>query len=201
MKHSIFILFVAIACLLTSCTKDVEKGKQEVDDSSLNWLPNVGGTQIFKSVGVATSLQITNNNRKTSYIDASDCDKKFPKETCYHYDMQQVFITANTLDNTFSVTYAIIRSIGDNAFYDRLEVSMFEDEKTFANMAIITWAENADKLNETKGFSDLQETITLDGKTFQNVYHKTDVGGDLYFSKEKGVVAFETGDGKLWVLQ
>lgn len=201
MKHVIFLLLVVIACLLTSCTKDVEKGKQTVDESSLTWLPNVGETHIFKSVGVANPLQITSNTRKTSYVAASDCDKKFPKETCYHYDMQQVFITANTIDNTFSVTYAIIRSIGDNQFYDRLEVSMFEDEKTFANMAIITWAENTNKLNETKGFSDLQETITLDGKTFQNVYHKSDVGGDLYFSKEKGVVAFETGDGKLWVLQ
>ncbi len=201
MKHSIFILLLTVASLLTSCTKDVEKGKQNVDDSSLDWLRDAGETQNFKSVGVSNLLKLTNNNLKTSYIAASDCDKKFPKETCYHYDMQQVFITANTADNTFSVTYAIIRSISDNQFYDRLEVSMFEDEKTFANMAIVTWAENTDKLNEANGFSDLQNSITLEGKTFQNVYHKKDVGGDLYFSKEKGVVAFETGDGKLWVLQ
>ena len=187
--------------LLTACTKDIEMGQQNVNTSSLAWLPQSGQTNQFKSAAITNSLTLFTNNQKSNFISSPDCDKHFPKETCYHYQMQQVFITSNTADNAFSVTYSIIRSIKDGQFYDQLQVSMFEDEKTFANLSLITWAANPTQIDDASGYSALYDSIELGGKTFQNVYHKMDIGGDLYVNQDKGVVAFQTGDGKLWVLQ
>lgn len=197
----IFYLLISLSCFFISCTKNVEKGQQNVDPSSLVWLPTAEVTTTFKSTSTITPLSLTSNNIKTSYIASPDCDGKFPKETCYHYQMQQVFITANTQNNKFSVTYSIIRSIDDEEFYDRLEVSMFENEKTFANLAIIIWAENPDQLTNASGYTHFYDTITLEGKTFQNVYHKVDIAGEIFYNKEKGIVGFKTGDKHLWVLQ
>ena len=196
-----FFVLITLACLFCSCTKNVEKGQQKVDSSSLEWLPGASKTIVFKSPSTITPFSLTTNTRKENYVASPNCDGHFPKETCYHYQMQQVFITGNTSNHKFSVTYALIRSINENAFYDRLEISMFENEKTFANMATIVWAENASQLAEASGYNFLYTYITLEGKTFQNVYHKIDLGGELYYNKEKGVVAFKTGDGILWVLQ
>ncbi|MBX7241402.1 MAG: hypothetical protein K1X92_06605 [Bacteroidia bacterium] len=186
--------------LFTGCTKFVENGPSKVNAEALEWLPFQGNEVLVYKTAAGESMTILNNEKKTIFNSLEDCYDQGLKQICDRFLMEQVFVSGVESTRSLVISYTISHRVKEQKFYDVLEVLITHKSKPQINLPMVV-------------FNDLEVTNTeitppvftpsmvLNGKSFQNVYHKAEGSKNIYYTKDKGVVAFNYDGEALWVLQ
>lgn len=196
------VLLMAFALLLgSSCRQSVIKGEQKVSESSKQWLKAyaAGETLTFKSIYNQT-LTLTVNPRKSTFNATTDCYDQGLKQICDSYQMESVFCAAQQPDSKLNISLTISRGIQKHHFYEVLSVGIYQEDMGVIKMSKTVLNESEQPI-EGINEPELVGSLTLGNRTFQQVYRQVGNGSELYFTQEKGVVAFKfVGEG-LWILQ
>ncbi len=201
-KFTAFYLFFVLigATFLGGCTKFVENGPQNVNPEALTFLPFTGNETLIYKNASGQSMTVRNSERKRIYNSLEDCYDQGLKRICDRYQMEQVFVSG--LENTKSlvISYTISHRVKQQKFYDVMEILITHKSKPQIDLPIVVY--NEFEITNTEITPPVYSpSLTLNGKTFQEVFHKQEGTRNIYFTKKLGVVAFNYDGEALWVLQ
>ncbi len=188
------------AIFFTGCTKFVENGPQSVSPTSMAWLSFKGGEKLTYRNTANQTMTIQNNELKKIYNSMEDCNSQGLNQVCDRYLMEQVFVSGVTGNQSLAVSYNINRRAKEGNFYDVLDILVTHNANPQINLPLVVFKENELINTEIPEISPIP-SVTLGEKTFQNVYHIVKGERNIYFTKEKGVVAFNYDGNQLWVIQ
>jgi len=201
MKKNInFILVLLFVTIYISCSKEqVNTSKQNVYQ--------------LKEVKIHTPFDLLNNSTESKYIDKDGRTKLFSLE----FDrIEKVKPFGETTYKTeeFDISYRLLQS----NYY--LNIKLFSNENSdggiseFIASSVLTDFNNglipSVKINKSGDpvLCEIIESISLNGKSFENVYRNFSTSTDgansfefIYYTKDMGIVGFHDEEGVLWVLE
>jgi hypothetical protein len=192
-------LFLVSFCLV-GCMSETFKGQSNLEKSSFEWIPFQGGERVVftnadpNAANISMSYEL--GARKSVFNSVTDCHaKNIFTEQCDVYSMECNFITATSIDKKNTLTYTIERGMADGKFYDELKlvVHIYGNPELKMNFQVFN------EQNVLTKDCQYSEKIDLGEKTFYGVYAKETNGQIVYFTKEKGVLAFKVDGENLWV--
>lgn len=194
------ILLLSLCLCLFGCMSENFKGQSGLEKSSLEWVPFQGGERVvFKNANPNAEnayMSYELGTRKSVFNNITDCHQKnIFTEECDVYGMECNFITAISIDKKNTLTYTIERGMTDGKYYDELKLVVHSYGSPEMKMSFQIFNEQ----NTLAKDCQYNDKIDLGEKSFQNVFVKESNGQYIYFSKEKGIIAFKMDADNLWL--
>ena len=207
-------VFVFTTCRVSECGSDIRLGEYQLAEESKQYIPYIGNEILLfvDEKGVEHKLYSTKGLvlTETRSIARATCNNGFLDTQYEYYDSQREEIV-------------FIDSFGNQIFFLDLLTHIENDENTDSyviydfllidsgingnfngQIRIVTKERNNQLTSIQRNELNLSEFIgdtILYGREFRNVYKgKVSENRNIYYSKEKGVVAFETSIDEHWVL-
>jgi hypothetical protein len=200
MKTSRFfsvLLGVLALVFLQSCAKNVQHGRQNVSSEAKTWLPYTNGQELVFETGEGARQTLVVEPRKTDFTHIQDCNQEGLKEVCDMYEMEQIFYAAK--NDKIAITLSVQRSAKKGQFFDLLFAMLAKTTSVQVSMDYVVYQENPETATDVVA-PETAQSLTLNGKQFQDVVFKKQGNTAIYITKSQGIVAFQY-DGNLWVLQ
>ena len=209
----LFFLAASLSNCGDVCPPDEKVGEINLHADTKAWMPYDGSETLIFVNQEGDELEITAQNGKETSIDMA-CTKQIctepddfdPNSTCEFYDSEaNRFVFSNMVNFTADILYfsEVVRPNSEE-FYQSLRVALSYQEGFFGMGQLITKTIPEQNINPSevgieKPFS-LEPSVTLNGKTYNNVLKSVDFSMTIYFSKSEGLVGFETAD-ETWNLK
>jgi hypothetical protein len=216
--RNFLIIFLSVCvfttCRVSECGSDIRLGGYQLADESKQYIPYIGNEILvfIDEKGVEHTLHSTKGLEltETRSIARATCNNGFLDTQYEYYDSQRediVFI--DSFGNQIFFVDLLTHIENDKntdlcVIYDFLLVDSGINGDFNGQIRIVTKERNnqlnsiqRDKLNLSEFIGD---TILYD-REFRNVYKgKVSENRNIYYNKEKGVIAFEISIDKHWVL-
>lgn len=201
----ICILLIGCDILPKNCPDNELLGNKSLKNESLKYYPDeISNKLIFKDQNdnIQTSEVIeTIEEREIQHeiLCSEEIDFQYSYYDCevrelqYKIDQEQFYVELRVWKDVYG-DYGSY----DDEFNDVLVIYKEEEKYEPFRFKIITSTRGNSKQKESE--YSYHEKISLNGKTFSNIYETVHDGGSTYYySSELGVVAFKA-TGQLWVL-
>lgn len=196
------VAVVALVLFLSSCgPKSKITDPELLIESSKGWIPYSGEEQIAFFHDTATML-FTGNGKET-YFDhvlyMSDQSGFFTYQQDYYADLerQELFFHASSFD--YFLHYFLKKGKGETGHWDQLYVQIGDGHHYQNQISIVIY--ESDDYNKGEMFK-FKPSISLNGNEYTNVYYHTQEQRpfEVYYTKERGIVAFKVSATELWTV-
>lgn len=199
----LLILFVLIIASMSSCgPKSISTSTQNLEASSLEWLPFHGEDTIvfvhdtnkiiFNGAGINTYYE------NIRYM--TDQGSFIAVQEDYYADFERKELDFESNATNYNIEYFLKRSKGDVGDWDMLSVIMADGNFYKNELKIAVFNPSGSELGE---IYDYKKSITLNGNQYDSVYFwKQDQRPfEIYYTKRKGVIAFKLSSQEIWTLE